>query len=359
MKKKIICIAVCVSIILSSVIYSFAASKNVDGCNWMSVIKDDTSIADISMPGTHDTEATYVAIGIKARCQDKTIPEQLNCGARFLDIRLSVSGNKLKLVHNFINCRKGSGFTAPKLYFDDVTRYCIEFLKNNPKECIVIFAKEDFGSKENFDDLLLNYISKNSGMWYTENRIPNIGEVRGKIVLMNRFAKAGTKLTDKNGGINLTNFPDQGDNSCTFQIASIDSFSGNMISTFTVQDRYNYPKEQKWSKAVVPTFELEKISGELLICFLSTANGLSPEINAKYINKQVAEYNFDESKCYGAVLFDFINEDLARQIYSCNDSVSDFSLSPAPSQSSQVPAPRHGLIRFLDTLWAKIIEKFS
>lgn len=360
MKKKIICISLCVGIILSSVIYCFAATINVDGCNWMSVIKDDTSIADISMPGTHDAAATYVAFGIKARCQDKTIPEQLNCGARFLDIRLSVSGSKLKLVHNFINCRKGSGFTSPKLYFDDVTKYCIEFLKNNPKECIVIFAKEDFGSKDNFDDLLLKYISKNPSMWYTENRIPNIGEVRGKIVLMNRFAKSGTKLTDKNGGINLTNFPDQGDNAGSYLVAIIQPFTSSSISSsYTVQDRYNYPKDQKWSKAIVPAFELEKVSGELLINFLSTANGLSPEINAKYINKKVSEYKFDKNKCYGAVLFDFIDESVARQIYECNSSVNNFSLSPAPSQSSQVPKPRHGIIRFLDTFWAKIIEKFS
>lgn len=357
--KKIICAAVCVSIILSSAICCFAASKNVDGCNWMSVIKDDTSIADISMPGTHDTAATYVAFGIKARCQDKTIPEQLNCGARFLDIRLSVSGNKLKLVHNFINCRKGSGFTAQKLYFDDVVNYCTEFLRNNPKECIVIFAKEDFGSKENFDDLLLSYISKNSGMWYTENRVPDMGEVRGKIVLMNRFAKEGTKLTDENGGVNLTNFPGQGDNKGSFQLVSMDSFSGNMISTYTVQDRYKYPKEDKWEKAVLPTFEFEKIDGELLICFLSTADGLSPEINAKYINKKVSEYQFDKAKCYGAVLFDFVDEDLARLIYSCNEAVTDTTLTPAQSHKSEVPEAEHAFIKFLDGLWQSIIDKKS
>lgn len=355
--KKVIGITLSIIIVLSCTVFAGTAKNTVDGCNWMSVIKDETSLADISMPGTHDSAATYLALGIKARCQDKTIPEQLNCGARFFDIRLSVSGKKLKLVHNFITCRKGSGFTAPKLDFSDVIAYCTEFLNNNPKECIVIFAKEDFGSKDNFNDLILSYISKSADKWYTENRVPNIGEVRGKIVLMNRFSKPDSKLTDENGGINLTNFPHAGDNIGSFLITNMNSFSGKMISTYTVQDRFNYPKEEKWSKAVVPTFELDKFSGGLLINFLSTANGLSPEINAIYINKKVAEYKFDKNKCYGAVLFDFIDETTARCIYSCNAGVTDPKLAPADSVKSEVPEPQHGFIKFLDNLWNIIIAK--
>jgi 1-phosphatidylinositol phosphodiesterase len=120
----------------------FAASPEIGGCNWMSVIDDSTSLADISMPGTHDSAATYLAFGIKARCQDKTIPAQLNCGVRFLDIRLCAKKNKLKSVHNFIDCRKGSGFTAPRLYLDDILAYCSDFLSKNEKECIVLFVKD-------------------------------------------------------------------------------------------------------------------------------------------------------------------------------------------------------------------------
>lgn len=357
--KKILSVILCVLLLFSVSVVGFAQSANVNGCNWMSIIKDDTSLADISMPGTHDTAAQYVAFGIKSRCQDKTIPEQLNLGARFLDIRLSASGGQLKLVHNFINCRKGSGFTAPKLFFDEVTKYCVDFLSKNTKECIILFIKEDFGSASDFDELLAKYISKNSAFWYTENRIPNIGEVRGKIVLMNRFAKSESALDDQNGGINLTNFPPQGENQGSFQVVSMDSFSGNMISTYTVQDRYKYSKSDKWSKAVLPTLEINKIEGELLINFLSTAAGVSPEINAKYINEKFMEYELDSGKCYGAVLFDFISEELARKVYSCNSSVNDTALSPASFAEADIPAPRHGIIKFLDGLWAKLIEALS
>ena len=357
--KKIICISLCVIILAASVVYCFATNTQVDGCNWMSVIDDNTSLADISMPGTHDSAATYVAFGIKARCQDKIIPEQLNCGARFLDLRLCDYKGKLKLVHNFISCRKGSGFGAPILYFEDVTAYCLDFLSKNPKECLVLCIKEDFGSSENFDSMLASYIAAHPDKWYTENRVPNLGEVRGKMVLVNRFGKANSKFTDQNGGINLTNFPDHGEPEGDFQTVMMYSYDDTMISSYTVQDRYQYAKKNKWAKAIVPTLEFEKPEGGMLINFFSTASGLSPEINANYINAQVKEYAFTETKCYGIVLFDFINEELAAKIYNCNASVWNPAYAATASTAADVPDAQHGFIKFLDKFWAFLIEKFS
>lgn len=355
--RKTVAVSLSCLIVLSGIIIGFAAAKKVDGCNWMSVIDDQTSLADISMPGTHDTAATYVAFGIKSRCQDKTIPEQLNCGVRFLDVRLCKEDNRLKLVHNFINCRKGSGFGAPQLYFEDLISYCTDFLSNNTKECIVLFVKEDFGSAEDFDELLLKNIARNSDSWYTENRIPSLGEVRGKMVLMNRYSKGG--VDEKTGGINLTNFPDQGENEGSYEVAALDSYSGKMISTFTVQDRFNYPKQDKWERAIAPTLKIDKVEGELLIHFFSTASGISPEINANYINDKALSYEFDQNKCYGAVLFDFVTPELSAKIYRCNASVINDSYACADGKPVGVPEAEHGSIRFLDFLWNWLIKLFA
>ena len=357
--KKLLCIGLSVLFLLSFAIIGAAESTTVNGCNWMSILRDDASLADISMPGTHDTAATYVAFGVKARTQHKTIPEQLNCGARFFDIRLANDKGNLKLVHNFINCRKGSGFTAPKLYFEDAIGYCIDFLQKNTQECIVMFIKRDSGDSEGFDELVRAGIEKNAAFWYTENRIPTLGEVRGKIVLMNRFSSFDTALDDSTGGVNLTNFPGQGEKEGSFAVVSLDAFGGDMISTYTVQDRYNYPKKDKWEKAVVPTLEIDKVSGELLINFLSTASGISPEVNARYINANIIGHSLDKNRCYGAVLFDFIDEALAEKIYSCNAAVTDSARTPAAAVPAEVPAAKHGFIRFLDGLWAKIVDDFS
>ena len=135
--KKTLALFLSVLLVFSGTAVCFAAGAGIGGCNWMSVIDDSTSLADISMPGTHDSAAAYLAFGIKARCQNRTIPAQLNCGARFLDIRLCAEKNKLKLVHNFVDCRKGSGFTAPRLYLEDVLTYCSDFLRKNEKECLI------------------------------------------------------------------------------------------------------------------------------------------------------------------------------------------------------------------------------
>ena len=357
--KRTISILLVAVLLSSCAVFSFAEKPALNAQNWMSVIDDKTNLADISMPGTHDSAATYVAFGIKARCQDKTIPEQLNCGARFLDIRLCEESGKLKLVHNFISCRKGSGFTAPKLYMDDVVGYCLDFLSRNPKESIVLFIKEDFGESNKFEDLLAKQIEKNSDKWYTENRTPDLGEVRGKLVLMNRFAKESSKLTDKTGGINLSNFMIQLTEFEATETLPIKSFEGGMISSYTYQDRYQYDKKVKWEKCIVPTLEMEKTEYGILINFFSTAEGWSPEINAKYINAKAKEYDFKSDKCYGFVLFDFIDEELAAKIYNCNASVINPSYTPTGGAPMDVPAPKHGFIKFLDFVWSFLIEKLS
>ncbi|MBE6818034.1 MAG: hypothetical protein E7517_02590 [Ruminococcaceae bacterium] len=357
--KTTLALILSVLLMFSGTALCCAASPAIGGCNWMSVIDDSTSLADISMPGTHDSAATYLAFGIKARCQDKTIPAQLNCGARFLDIRLCAEKNKLKLVHNFVDCRKGSGFTAPRLYLDDVLEYCADFLGKNEKECIVLFVKEDFGTSAEFDTLLQKYIQRNKELWYTENRVPSLGEVRGKLVLMNRYSKAESKVDEKTGGINLSNFPRQGDNNGSYQAVSLDSYSGKMISTYMVQDRYNYPKEEKWERAVAPTLAIEKTEDQLLINFLSTAAGLSPEINAAYVNAQLLDYDLNQKACYGAVLFDFITPELAAKIYNCNAAVINSSYTPTAGVAADVPEAQNGFIPFLDFVWSWLIQLFS
>lgn len=356
MKKTVSVIVAALIVALSCGFYSSAKQEEIDGCNWMSAIRDDASIADLSIPGTHDSAAQYVAFGIKSRCQSKNIPEQLNCGARFFDIRLERDGEKLKLVHSIIDCRKGSGFGAPKLYFDDVIAECISFLKNNPKECVFFFIKEDNGSYDKFNSLVMKYINENRDMWYTQNSIPNLGEVRGKIVLLNRFSGSKATLGDSDGGVNLTNFPDQGDNSGSYQAVALKQFgSDREYSVYTVQDRYKYSKADKWEKAVKITLDTPKADGALKICFLSTAAGISPEVNAKYVNNCFMQYKMDSSTSYGVVLFDFINASLAEKIYSCNTRFADSS-AVAKGVKAEVPQAENGKLKFLDWLWNFIIK---
>ena len=58
--------------------------------DWMSYLRDDTRIIDMSIPGTHDSCTAHVdsyVLSAFARCQDMTITEQLNAGIRAFDLR--------------------------------------------------------------------------------------------------------------------------------------------------------------------------------------------------------------------------------------------------------------------------------
>ena len=80
------------------------AEQTILGNNWMSGLSDDTKLCDINIPGTHDSGTTYttaVISGIIASCQDDTIPEQLQKGIRYLDIRCD---GDLDINHGGVAC---------------------------------------------------------------------------------------------------------------------------------------------------------------------------------------------------------------------------------------------------------------
>ena len=60
----------------------------------------------------------------------------------------------------------------------------------------------------------------NKGMWFLENRIPKLGEVRGKVVMLSRFGGDGTGW--ENGlegiGIHPTTWPDSEKNGFEWEL---------------------------------------------------------------------------------------------------------------------------------------------
>lgn len=162
--------------------------------NWMQYLDENLYMHQINIPGTHDS-GTISLPELVGRCQSTAINTQLNMGARFLDIRLGVlyrmvDGRKqhyLQVFHGSLNC---------KLSFDQVLDWCSSFLRTHPSEFIVMSVKEDpdpqGGSEYNTAQMMEQYIAKYNaqypGLFYTENRIPQVKEVRGKIVLMRRYS---------------------------------------------------------------------------------------------------------------------------------------------------------------------------
>ena len=72
--------------------------------NILSQISDNTYLSELNIAGTHDSATAYVAMENTARCQDKTIAEQLKMGVRLLDIRLTKKAGEFYLVHSLADC---------------------------------------------------------------------------------------------------------------------------------------------------------------------------------------------------------------------------------------------------------------
>ena len=99
---------------------------------WMARISDQASISQFGIPGTHDT-CTYTQYDSMAmgyvKTQSFSLPEQLNKGIRFLDIRCRLIGNGFAIHH-------GPYFLD--LSFQDVIDMCKKFLQEHPTETILM-----------------------------------------------------------------------------------------------------------------------------------------------------------------------------------------------------------------------------
>ena len=154
---------------------------------WMRELQDEWPLQILSIPGTHNSPTCYKALP-SVRCQAVGVPDQLRNGVRFLDIRVSAEPNdaNLALVHSaFPVSLTGNKYLGEML--DDV----YDFLARNPSETVIMSVKRE-GTGKGTDQqmakhLKKNYIDKKKERWWTEPRVPRLGEVRGRIVLMRRF----------------------------------------------------------------------------------------------------------------------------------------------------------------------------
>ncbi|MEE6258076.1 phosphatidylinositol-specific phospholipase C domain-containing protein [Plantactinospora sonchi] len=222
--------------------------------NWMSRVPDDASLADLSVPGTHDTLSIcgfWNGTSCDAASTDitqtqenhgfsgATLTTQLNAGIRALDIRL-----RLEAADDGYAFTIHHGVYYQHANFTDVLSRTRDFLRENPDETILLNLKfECNGSSTSCDDspVPASYADNVNG-WrmkvfrsYLEGRTytfddqgqdyipapawddlfwpdavsgtghafaPTLGEVRGKIVLVG-FIGAGDGVFT-NYGINPT-----------------------------------------------------------------------------------------------------------------------------------------------------------
>jgi 1-phosphatidylinositol phosphodiesterase len=150
---------------------------------WMSLVDDDLTLSEFNIPGTHDS-GTYQLTGHWLKTQIWSIEQQLEHGIRWLDIRCKQYQGGLGIYHqsDFVN-----------LTFDQLMAICTAFLTRNPSECIIMMmSHEEVAANvydETFDRIAQAVILGTWGSWFHLGPIrPTLGSVRGKVVLVRRFA---------------------------------------------------------------------------------------------------------------------------------------------------------------------------
>lgn len=283
-------------------------------------LEDNLKISRIQLLGSHDSGTAYPAFATWSKCQNRTIEEQLSLGVRLLDIRLYELDGKFRLVHSVADCYK----TAEKkelLYFDDVLKTTTDFLKQHPKETIVMSVKLDRGTREKafFEKFYATYIKENEDLWFLENRIPVLSEVRSKIVLMRRFIKPygfAKTHTAENYGMDFSVWENQNEPTPTppFTLGIAEG------AVARIQDNYNLGGKEKWEKSVLPFLENQRPKDTCIClnCLSTSGGGEAPKVSAAYVNPRFLDYPMQENTCYGWFLADFVNEELVEKVMGQN-----------------------------------------
>ena len=284
-----------------------------DSADWMAKLSDDRSLGEVVLPGTHDSATKNVQLAFFSKCQSLDVGEQLAAGYRYLDIRLGADGERLKLMHGFTNCTASGTPWAGALYLDAVLTQCYDFLKAHPTETIVFAVKQEHGSESvaAFQKLLNAYVQQDAGLWLLTDHVPTVGEARGKLVLMRRYAdEAGLGSMS---GIPLLWDNQNGHDDVTKNIAAHDNGS----YTLYVQDRYEYDTADKWAAFTAGQAAGKTGADTVAIHFLSTKGTAAyghPYKFATALNPKLAE----TGSLSGWIVVDFASATLAQHIYAAN-----------------------------------------
>ena len=282
--------------------------------NVLSKISDNVYLSELNIAGTHDSATAYVAMENSARCQDKTIAEQLRMGVRLLDIRLTKKGDEFYLVHAIADCFSDEKKTK-RLTFGEVLADCKSFLEENPAETVILSIKQDRGiiNRWFFPPFYDKYIRNDDNSWYLKNEVPTLGECRGKLVLMRRCRVWKSFYKTAEGGLNFSFWPDQARRRMKAKRVKL-----NPDTKAIVQDRYCLALEPKWvcSENYMNSAVTDK--NNLALHYISTSAKTDGTLvgTAEYINKKFMEYPL--KKKTGWIFCDFPTNELIEKIMTSN-----------------------------------------
>ena len=282
-----------------------ATSSTKNGQEWMKEVNDDTSLTSLSIPGSHDSGALHSIADLAGKCQDLSISDQLNAGARFFDIRLQLRNEIFKVVH---------GFVDQNLNFSEVINDFKSFLTFHPSEALFVSIKEESASvntETSFDDALKAILLSYTSIWDVSGELPSkIADLRGKIFLISRYKDNTIGLPAYEGWLD----PDSSSTSNTFDIDA---------SNLHVQDYYQVNEIENKQTEITKCFDysnenLDKLTLNFSSCYFT--NSFPPSYagtTAKIINSWIIEEVKNRNNL-GIIVSDFVTNSLCEAIYKRN-----------------------------------------
>ena len=209
--------------------------------DWMAGIPDATSLASLLVPGTHDTLAVWGGVMVMTQENYEGDPDeddiggasyqyQLGVGIRAIDIRVSVVLDNADPDVGKFSIHHGAVYQNAN--FDDVLRETRAFLKAHPSETVLLNlhgeCTGEIGSCHDIDpctecaenhnerrrQIFDAYRGADKDLFWEPSAtgasgVLTLGEVRGKLVLMNFSGPFGGNYTDY--GFKQLNYEDWGD----------------------------------------------------------------------------------------------------------------------------------------------------
>ena len=144
---------------------------------WMGMIKDDTLLKNVVIPGAHD--AGTKGLSYLAETQDRDTAAMLKCGTRYLDLRVAKTNKgELKIFHGPFK-----GVTL-----NSVLEQITQFLNANPSEALILdFQHFDNGAEL---DTQTKVLATLPCVRCTEENVVDfvdsltLGEIRGKCLIL-------------------------------------------------------------------------------------------------------------------------------------------------------------------------------
>ncbi|KAL0564936.1 hypothetical protein V5O48_017101, partial [Marasmius crinis-equi] len=175
---------------------------------FLSEIPDSVPLSSVLLPGTHDTMAFYGWPVSQCQTLDTPLNVQLQSGIRVLDIRLALVKGALIAYH---------GVYPQKTPFAAILAVLHAFLTSpspSSRETVVMSIKqEDFSNtpSRDFSKAVHDEIAASPGgleMFYLDDRVPTLGEVRGRVVMFSRFNGWDDVWPQAKVGMHPTTWPD-------------------------------------------------------------------------------------------------------------------------------------------------------